>query len=152
MEATIREMRIEDYAAVRAVWTASGLPLGVSDDADGVARVLARNEGLCLVAEVQGQIVGAVLATYDGRRAWVYHLAVAEAHRGRGLGKALMERVDAGFRERDVVQANLFVLEEDAGVVPFYERLGWRVRTGAIGMSKRYREPAAAEDARCACC
>ncbi|MBU4225890.1 MAG: GNAT family N-acetyltransferase, partial [Chloroflexi bacterium] len=62
-----------------------GIHLRRSDEPDEIQKKLQRDPDLFLVAEYNGMVVGAVLGGFDGRRGLVYHLAVAENHRNRGV-------------------------------------------------------------------
>lgn len=124
----IRTVNLEqDYAAVLSLWRAAepGVRVGRSDTPEALALKLRRDPDLFLVAEVDGQIAGAVLGGFDGRRGMVYHLAVAAAYQGQGLGKALMEELDARLRARGCVKAYLLVVPENTAALEFYRRLGW---------------------------
>ena len=46
-----------------------------------------------LIIETDGEIVGSVLGGFDGRRGYIYHLAVVEKMKGRGVGKMLMDEL-----------------------------------------------------------
>jgi ribosomal protein S18 acetylase RimI-like enzyme len=118
------------------LWVACGLPLNELDTNANITRQLAYNLGLSFVAVQGDRLVGTVLGTFDGRRGWVHHLAVSENYRHVGLGKRLMARVEDAFRARGVTLASLMVAEDNGAVVPFYEKLGWHVRTGATPMFK----------------
>ena len=84
---TTRDFVIEDYEGALAVWKdEEGIEICEGDSREEIAAYLKRNPGLSRVAEVEGQIVGAVLCGHDGRRGWIYHLAVAKTHRGKGVG------------------------------------------------------------------
>ncbi len=88
----------EDYPAVRELWlAASETPLGPEDEPAAIARLLARNPGLFLVAEAgkaQPELLGAIVAGWDGRGTTVYHFDVAEAHRGKGVEEALRAELE----------------------------------------------------------
>jgi ribosomal protein S18 acetylase RimI-like enzyme len=124
----IREFNLDqDYAAVLALWQASGpgVRVGRSDTRNALALKLTRDPDLFLVAEAGASLVGAVLGGFDGRRGMVYHLAVAAAHQGRGVGKALMAELENRLRARGCVKAYLLVVPDNADAVDFYQRLGW---------------------------
>ena len=89
----IREMLPGDYDQVAALWKAvDGLGWDeVADSRAGVEKYLARNPGTCFVAEAGGRVVGTVLCGHDGRRGYIYHLAVSPSARRRGVGRALAE-------------------------------------------------------------
>lgn len=57
-----------------------------------LARLLARNSGLCWVAQHDARWVATVLCGRDGWRGYLYHVAVAPAWRRRGIATALVAR------------------------------------------------------------
>jgi ribosomal protein S18 acetylase RimI-like enzyme len=56
------------------------------DCIDDVERLLADSPAALLVAEHGGEIVGALIAGWDGWRGNMYRLAVSERHRREGVG------------------------------------------------------------------
>ena len=73
------------------------------------------------------QGVGAVIAGFDGVRGWIYHLAVAPAHRRRGIATRLMRRAEAVLRARGCSKINLQVRATNESAVAFYRALGYQV-------------------------
>lgn len=74
MSIVIREMTIQDYDEVLALWrTSEGVGLSDADSDEGVARFLDRNPGLSFVARDGEHLVGAVLCGHDGRRGYIHH-------------------------------------------------------------------------------
>src|SRR3972149_1801495 len=73
----IRQFQLDDYSQVIALWQATGLEVGRSDSLPALRHKLEFDADLLLVAEEGGRIVGVVMGGYDGRRGWIYHLAVA---------------------------------------------------------------------------
>jgi len=134
---TVREMTQEDYQAARALWTACGLKLGEADSREGIARLLEANPGLSFVVERKGEVIGSVLGSFDGRRGWVRHVAVLPRFQGRGIGAALLTRLEEAFKARGITQIHLHVPVDNASVTAFYERLGWTRRHDVILMTKR---------------
>ena len=124
----IRDFNLsQDYDAVVALWQSAGpgVRVGRSDAPEQIAKKLARDPDLFLVAEAEGQILGAVIGGFDGRRGLVYHLAVVQDWRGRGLGAALMNELEARLRAKGCLRCYLLVTPANLDVVGFYQRLGW---------------------------
>lgn len=133
----LRSFDVNDYERVVALWAASGLQVGASDSREGLAHKLERDADLFLVAEDGdgGAIVGVVMGSYDGRRGWINHLAVAASYRGRGLGRRLVAEVERRLRARGCRKVNLLIEPGNARVQGFYEALGY-TRDELIFMEK----------------
>jgi len=72
---------------------------------------------------LESRLVGLARATSDGAfHATIWDVLVAPRLQGRGLGKALVERVVRHLRREDVGTVALFA---DRGVAPFYASLGF---------------------------
>jgi ribosomal protein S18 acetylase RimI-like enzyme len=130
-------MTADDYNEVYSLWCACGLVLDDTDSRAGITRLLQSNPGLSFVVEENGVVIGTVVGSFDGRRGWVRHVAVSPSHQGRGLGAALLTRLEEAFRSRNVSQISLHVHVDNAGVTAFYGRLGWTRRHDVILMTKR---------------
>lgn len=124
----LREFELErDYPAVLALWRAAGPGIHVSpsDSQSEIRKKIERDPDLFLLAEEAGQVVGTVLGGFDGRRGLVYHLAVATQWRGRGIGSALMDELEARLKSRGCRKAYLMIASDNLEVAGFYERRGW---------------------------
>lgn len=127
MPGHIRAMTTADLAAARELWAkAEGIEVTDGDSPEELARYLARNPGLSTVAtDDQGNLIGAVLCGHDGRRGFIYHLAVAPTHRGQGLGHAIMQRSLAGLKQVGLARALLLVASDNDGGRQFWLHEGW---------------------------
>jgi ribosomal protein S18 acetylase RimI-like enzyme len=123
-----------DVDAARSLWEASGpgVRLGRSDDPDELQKKYHRDPDLFLVAEDEGQLIGTVIGGFDGRRGMVYHLAVARAFQGRGIGAALMDEVERRLKAKGCLKAYLLVVPENEDAARFYARRGWQAMNVAI--------------------
>ena len=79
-----------------------------------------------LVAEADEQIVGYVVALEAADEGEILNLAVAEAGRRRGLGRALVEAIVAALTERGVRQVYLEVRESNAPARALYAGFGFK--------------------------
>ncbi len=132
----IRLFKQTDADSVTTLWRqVFGYTEPRNDPAISLQRKLAANDDLLLVALVDGELAGTVMGGYDGHRGWIYSLAVAEHVRRRGVGKALVLRMEQLLAARDCPKINLQVLTTNAGVVTFYQKLGYNVEQ-RISMGK----------------
>jgi len=116
-----------DYPQVLTLWENAGPGIHVrrSDQLDEMEKKLQRDPDLFLVAEVDGQIIGAVLGGYDGRRGLVYHLAVAESYRQQGIGELLMKELERRMINKGCIRCYLLVTKDNQNAMHFYEQSGW---------------------------
>jgi len=123
----LREFDLDrDYDAVVALWEAApGVHVGASDTREALSLKLTRDPDLFLVAESGQRLVGAVMGGFDGRRGIVYHLAVAKPYRLKGIGKALMEALEARLRSKGCLKAYL-LMTKDNDAAHFYAASGWQ--------------------------
>ncbi|MEU3297713.1 GNAT family N-acetyltransferase [Streptomyces longwoodensis] len=96
-ELRIRAAEPGDLDAVLAFWRTAAEGTSISDDRDGVERLLARDPEALVLAESAGELVGTVIAGFDGWRCHLYRLAVHPGHRRRGIGSALLAAAEERF-------------------------------------------------------
>ena len=134
---TTREFLIADYDAAIALWSCEeGIEICEGDSREEMSEYLKRNPGLSRVAEVDGQIAGVALCGHDGRRGWIYHLAVAPAHRRRKVGQQLLDACVDGLKRVGLKRAIILVAGDNPGGHDFWLRNGWEDIDGAIAMTK----------------
>jgi ribosomal protein S18 acetylase RimI-like enzyme len=130
-----REFSIGDYDAALKLWQrVEGLEIAEGDDREGVAHFLARNPGLSRVATDGAAIVGVALCGHDGRRGYIYHLAVDSVYQGGGVGKRLLDECLAGLRRAGLKRALILVASDNARGRKFWRRCGWEEVPGPVVM------------------
>jgi ribosomal protein S18 acetylase RimI-like enzyme len=103
---------------------------------DDVERLIGDSPATLLVAESGGEIVGALIAGWDGWRGNMYRLAVREGRRRQGIGIALVragEEYLRGCGARRVTALVAFEAEAagalwDSAGYPQDQEIGRRVR------------------------
>ena len=130
----IRLMRPDDYDGVYALWLRTpGMGLNdVDESREGVARYLARNPSTCFAAEEGGAIVGVILSGHDGRRDYIYHMAVDVSFRRRGIGRALVNAALDALRREGISKAALVAFSRNEEGNRFWEALGFTARDDLV--------------------
>lgn len=127
---TIRPLTSADYDAAYTLWQkVEGMSLGASDTREHISRFLERNPGLSFVCETDGRVVGTILSSHDGRRGYVYHLAVDTRHRRKGIGSALLRRCVGLIAQQGVLKCTILVYRNNEEGSRFLERMGWKLRS-----------------------
>jgi ribosomal protein S18 acetylase RimI-like enzyme len=135
-EAVIHHLRDEDIPAVITLWQAAGLVRPWNDPNTDITTALACMSSTVLAAHAGNALVGTVMAGFDGHRGWLYYLAVAQDHRGRGLGRALVAAAEAWLAERGAPKVQLMIRSENQAVADFYEKIGYE-RSDVMILGKR---------------
>ena len=132
----IRPLHVADFEAVCRLWSSTeGLGVGPGDSPEGIARFLDRNPGLSLVVEESGAIVASILCGHDGRRGFIYRLAVAPEHRRKGIAVELVRRSIAGLKAAGIERCLLMVQVDNEGARRFWASIGGRLRSDLVGFS-----------------
>jgi ribosomal protein S18 acetylase RimI-like enzyme len=134
--AEIRPFEESDEAQVIALWQECGLWRSWNDPHLDIARKQAAGDGLFLVAETDGAVVGTLMAGYDGHRGSINYVGVLPGHRKSGIGRALMSRAEQLLVERGCPKINLQVRTDNLEAVEFYRRLGYEI-FDIVNMGKR---------------
>jgi len=135
MHVDIRPARAADIPSVLELWRASAAPTA-TDSADALLGLLRRDPGALLVADAAGDIVGSVIAGWDGWRGSVYRLAVAAAHRRHGLGRRLLHQAERRLAEVGARRMHAIVVGEDARAMAFWRSTDWDHRPGQLRFTK----------------
>jgi ribosomal protein S18 acetylase RimI-like enzyme len=124
-EVDVREFDAGDGAAVRAFWEASGIRIRPGDDDRSLAAFAERNPGLFLLAFDERGLAATALGGWDGRRGWLYHVAVRSDQRRHGLGARLVRTIEQRLRDRGCPKVNLIVWEDNTAAMEFWEANGY---------------------------
>lgn len=93
-----------------------------------------------LIAELDGKVVGYIMCKLEFgfsnfrklgfvKKGHVVSVAVLDEHRGKGLGKALMQEATSGLIAKKADEIYLEVRVSNESAVKMYERLGFVIKT-----------------------
>ena len=126
MTISVRPAGSGDAAAVLALWESerSG-HASTPDRAEDIRRLIADSPGALLVAEDEGEIVGVLIAAWDGWRGNLYRLAVREDRRRQGIGLALIRAGEEYLSGRGARRVTALVAFDDESAGGFWDAAGY---------------------------
>lgn len=132
-------MLAQDHPCILALWEDAGLPSRPKgrDGAARIAEACSETPDLLLVAEAEGEIVGAVVGSHDGRKGWINRVAVSPAWRRRGIASRLVRHVEAALARRGIHVIGILVMEENADSRALFRALGYDGHPDVLYYSKR---------------
>lgn len=135
----IRQFSIDDYSVVFELWKLAGLIIRPGDGLEEIKLKLQRDSDLFLVAQEAGEIVGTVMGAWDGRRGWIYHLAVKPGQQRRGIGSALVKQVEDQLFAKGAKKVNAQIYASNQPSLAFFKAEGYEAQPELIMIGKQLR-------------
>jgi ribosomal protein S18 acetylase RimI-like enzyme len=123
-------MEARDIEPSLALWRqVEGIVLRVdADNYDALVRFLERNPGTSFVADEDGELIGNVLCGHDGRRGYLYHLAVRPDHRHSRCATALLRAALRALADQRIASCHAFLLARNMTALKFWEQVSGELR------------------------
>lgn len=114
MSIDLRAATPADRASLLALWElAAENDARPADTEAAVDRLLSRDPEACLVAELDGRLVGSLIAGWDGWRAHLYRLAVHPDLRRQGIARRLLAAAEERLTALGAGRIDAMVLEHN---------------------------------------
>jgi ribosomal protein S18 acetylase RimI-like enzyme len=123
----LRRATPSDAEAILALWRASEATESVTDRLDDVRRVSTLERAAFILAVNDGDIVGSIIATFDGWRGNLYRLATHPDHRRRGIARALVGEAENALRTWGARRVTALVEKDHPWAVGFWQAVGYAV-------------------------
>jgi ribosomal protein S18 acetylase RimI-like enzyme len=108
----LRTASTTDIGALVAFWReAAENSSRPADSADAVAALLGRDPEAVILAERDSELIGSVIAGWDGWRYHLYRLAVRPEWRRRGVGSALLGAAERRLSDLGATRIDAMVLD-----------------------------------------
>ena len=114
-----------DVPAVLAVWIAAGAHPTSTDDTSCLVALVRRDPDALLVAEIDGRLVGTLIATWDGWRGDMYRLAVLPDVRRRGIAALLVRHGEDRLLDLGCRRVQALVVAADDRASAFWTGIGY---------------------------
>ena len=136
MTITIRNVQPKDKPKVIALWTKI-FPTKKYHNQPSIAfdKKIKQMDNLFFIAEQNNNIIGTILAGYDGHRGWIYSLAVEPAYQRQKIGTQLLTKAIKNLKKQGCLKINLQITGETSPLIEFYKTLGFQVEK-RISMGK----------------
>src|SRR5690606_11186128 len=96
----IRSFKLSDHRDVMKIWSRTATKEREAKTLQMLVQQLACDRDLVVVAEEDGEVVGAIMGTKDGSRGYFYCLAVNPDFQSRGIGRQLVEELERRFYQK----------------------------------------------------
>lgn len=133
----IRLMEIEDFDSMYSLWKEVGLNVADYEiEKEDIKQIIKWNPVTCFVICDGNKIIGTVLGTFNGRRAWIYHLAIHPNFQNQSLGSLLLEKTESALKKAGAKRLLLGVSKTNLRVLGFYTKHGYGVVNDSITLGK----------------
>ena len=131
MNVSVRRMRTQDAENVLRI---DEKITGTPNEAQWESRIIdqmTRNPLGCLVAEAEGKVVGFIFGEIRGwefaipKSGWIEIVGVDPEYHGKGVARALIEKLHVYFRNHNVERVMTMVNWNDPGLVSFFRAVGF---------------------------
>jgi ribosomal protein S18 acetylase RimI-like enzyme len=122
----VRRAGASDAPGVLSLWDESRSGhASISDRVEDLERLVADSPAALLVAERDGEIVGALIAAWDGWRGNMYRLAIRHDCRREGIGIELTRAGEEYLRGRGARRVTALVAFDDEVAGGFWDAAGY---------------------------
>ena len=122
---TIRCATRADLAAVLELWEVADVRPSATDSIESLRTLLAADAQALLVADACGELVGSLIAAWNGWRGSLYRLAVRPDEQRRGLATLLVREGERRLRERGAVRLDAVVAADEVAAAAFWSAVGY---------------------------
>lgn len=128
-----------DYDLLISLWEKAGLPYKEKgrDSHENIEKEVKLDCNQFLFAVQDGETIGSILVTHDGRKGWINRVAVLPEFRNKGIAKLL---VDAGEKWLIKQGIGIFACQIEAyntGSFEVFQKLGYVPFEGIHYLTKR---------------
>lgn len=122
----IRDAMSDDLPAVLDLWAVADAQPSVTDTIASLRGLMAVDPQALLVSDVRGEVVGSLIAAWNGWRGSFYRLAVHPDSRRQGLATLLIREGERRLRKRGARRLDAIVAVDDSAAMGFWHAVGYQ--------------------------
>ena len=120
---------MDHYDEIYDLWTQTeGIGISECDSRQGIEKLFKKNPDMSFVAIDNDKIVAGIMASHDGRRGCLYHLAVKPQYRRLGLGKELVKKSLNALKKDGIDRCYIVVFANNEQGKQFWRSIDWKIR------------------------
>ncbi len=138
----IRRLTFRDYDKMVEIWKYSGLPFKPKgrESRISIKKQIEETPDLFLGAEEDGELIGVIIASSEGRKGWLNRIAVIPEKRGKGIAKALTTRAEEALKKRGIKIVAILIHKSNIPSIEVAESLGYIPAPDILYLTKRESE------------
>ena len=132
----LRDCRSDELDAVLALWHAADASISRTDTDEDLLQVMDDESAQVFVAEIEGEIIGSIIGTFDGWRGNIYRLAVHPRYQRRGIARALVSKAEDYMVGKGAQRITALVEKEHASAMGFWEGVDYEIDSRMVRFVK----------------
>ena len=135
----IQRLTSEDYDDMVNLWEKAGLsyrPRG-RDRKKAIKKQIKESPDLFLGAFLEEELIGCIIASFDGRKGWINRLAILPEHRRRGVAQLLISAAEEALFKRGAEVIGALVFDTNEPSTTLFRKMGYTASEDILYLSKR---------------
>jgi ribosomal protein S18 acetylase RimI-like enzyme len=135
----IRPLSKRDYDSLIILWEKAGLPYKSKgrDSRKAIQRQIEENPDFLLGAFLENELIGCVIASFDGRKGWINRVAVSPDHRKTEIATYLIEAAEKALRKRGAEVIGVLIYKTNELSLRLFQKIGYSTAEDILYLSKR---------------
>ena len=120
-EIIFRRCVVDDIDSVLELWRAAEASASVTDTSQDLLRTVNSGASSMILARSGGNIIGSIIASFDGWRGNIYRLAVHPDHRRRGIARRLVSEAESWLKDQGARRVGAVVEQDHPWATGFWD-------------------------------
>jgi GNAT superfamily N-acetyltransferase len=127
MATQVRRLTIADYDEIVRIWLDAGLPFKPNgrERKDHLQREMLQPFCAFFGLELNGRLIGVIIANWDGRRGWLNRLAIDPDHRGKGHAAVLIKAAEEFLTDQGAMVLAGLIDDENLPSMAAFTKAGY---------------------------
>lgn len=135
----IRKLTISDYPELVKLWNRAKLPIKPKgrDSRLHIAKEMKQNPDFFIGAFDGNLMIGAIIASHDGRKGWLNRIAVEPDYRRQGVAQTLTRAGERVLHRHGIQIIGLLIHEYNTSSLALAQKMGYVLHTDIAYLTKR---------------